>query len=68
MVQWLVTCNGGPNDATVGTEKNSLGKACGALESMMRSLTATIGQVEKLDPKQRKLDQIPVKTEAEALK
>jgi len=64
-VKWLATCNGGPNDTTMGQEYSSRGKAIGGLEAMMRSLGATIGQIEKIED-QRTLDQFPVKTEAEA--
>lgn len=55
-MKWVALCNGGPNDATVGKECDSLGKACGTLESMMKSLGATIGQIQRSD-EQQKLDQ-----------
>jgi len=65
-MKWLALCNGGPNNTTVGRECASLGKACGTLESMMRSLGASIGQIEKVE-NQRTLDQgVFVKTEKEA--
>lgn len=43
MAKWIALCNGGPNDTTVGVQTDSLGKACGRLESMMKSLHATTG-------------------------
>jgi len=49
MAKWLALCNGGPNDVTVGKECTSLGKACGTLETMMKALHATIGQIQQ-DP------------------
>lgn len=65
-MKWIAFCNGGPNDTTVGVESDSLGKACGSLESMMRNLGASIGQVQKVDS-QRTLNQgVFVKTEKEA--
>jgi len=65
-MKWIALCNGGPNDTTVGREYNSVGKACGALESMMKSLHATIGQIQKVES-QRTLEQgVFVKTEKEA--
>jgi len=65
-MKWIALCNGGPNNTTVGSEHNSLGKACGALESMMRNLGASIGQIQKVED-QRTLEQgVFVKTEKEA--
>ena len=66
-MKWIALCNGGrPNDTTVGAECDSLGKACGTLESMMRNLGASIGQIQKVE-NQRTLDQgVFVKTEKEA--
>jgi len=65
-VKWIALCNGGPNNTTVGAECSSLGKACGRLESMMRNLGASIGQIQKVDS-QRTLEQgVFVKTEKEA--
>lgn len=63
-MKWLAWCNGGPNDRVVGSEYDSLGKAIGGLESMMKSLCATVGGVEQIG-KNRRLDQVPVKTEKE---
>jgi len=54
-MKWIAICNGGPNNTTVGYEKDTLGKAIGSLESMMKSLGATIGQVQKKEG-QKKLD------------
>lgn len=56
MGKWVALCNGGPNDTTVGRECDSLGKACGALESMMTSLGASRGSIERVDHGQRKVD------------
>jgi hypothetical protein len=56
-MKWIAICNGGPNDTTVGSEHPSLGKACGALESMMGNLHATMGQVYQEQPGQQKIDQ-----------
>jgi len=65
-MRWIAICNGGPNDTTVGREYDSLGKACGALEGMMKSLGATLGQVQRISD-QKKLDEGKfVETEAEA--
>jgi Sec-independent protein translocase protein TatA len=47
IMKWIVLCNGGANDTTVGTECNSLGQACGTLEAMMKNLGATVGQIQK---------------------
>ena len=47
--RWIVVCNGGPNGKNVGQSKDSLGKAIGALESMMKALGATRGAVIKED-------------------
>lgn len=64
-MKWIALCNGGPNDTTVGAECDSLGKACGSLESMMKNLHATIGQIQKVDS-QRTIEQgVFVKTEKE---
>jgi len=64
-MKWIAICNGGPNDTTVGAECDSLGKACGSLESMMKNLHATIGQIQKVD-NQRTIEQgVFVKTEKE---
>lgn len=66
-MKWLALCNGGPNDTTVGNEYNSLGKACGALESMMKSLVATKGYIEKVEGGQKKINaDYFVKSEKEA--
>jgi len=65
-MKWIAICNGGPNDTTVGAECDSLGKACGRLESMMISLGASIGQIQKVED-QRTLDHgVFVETEKEA--
>jgi len=56
MAKWIALCNGGPNDTTVGREYDSLGKACGGLESMMGSLVASMGHIERVDTGQRKVD------------
>lgn len=67
MAKWIALCNGGPNNTTVGRECDSLGKACGALESMMTALGASMGNIERLDPGQKKIDaDYFVKTENEA--
>lgn len=57
MAKWLVLCNGGPNNSTVGCECDSLGKACGRLENMIKSLCASIGQIERVKEGQQTLDQ-----------
>ena len=50
----------------MGAECDSLGKACGSLESMMRNLGASIGQIQKVED-QRTLEQgVFVETEKEA--
>ena len=54
-MKWIALCNGGPNDTTVGREYDSLGKACGALENMMKSLGASLGYIQKVEG-QQKLD------------
>lgn len=63
-MKWIVLCNGGPNDTTVGRECESLGKACGTLESMMKNLHATVGQIQKAES--QTTDRDFVKTEKEA--
>jgi len=65
-MKWIALCNGGPNDTTVGAECDSLGKACGTLESMMRNLHATIGQIQKIDSQRTLKQGVFVKTEKEA--
>lgn len=66
-MSWLALCNGGPNNTTVGAECDSLGKACGRLESMMKNLNATLGYIERVDPGQKKVDaDYFVKSEKEA--
>ena len=66
MAKWQALCNGGPNNTTVGTEKDSLGKAIGSLENMMISLHATIGQIQRVEG-QRTLERgVFVKSEKEA--
>lgn len=65
-MKWIALCNGGPNDTTVGAECDSLGKACGSLESMMRNLNATIGQIQKVDIQRTLEEGVFVKTEKEA--
>lgn len=65
-MKWQVLCNGGPNNTTVGMEKDSLGKAIGSLESMMQNLNATIEYIQRVD-KQRKIeDGVFVGSEKEA--
>ena len=66
MAKWQALCNGGPNNTTVGIEKDSLGKAIGSLENMMKSLNATVGQVQRVDEQRKINDGIFVKTEMEA--
>lgn len=66
MAKWQALCNGGPNDTTVGVEKDSLGKAIGSLESMMKNLHATIGQVQRVDEQRKIGDGIFVQSEKEA--
>lgn len=56
MAKWLALCNGGPNNTTIGAECDSLCKACGRLETMMISLNATMGRIERVDPGQKKVD------------
>ncbi len=56
-MKWIAICNGGPNNTTVGSEHTSLGKACGALESMMKNLNATEGQVFQEPIGRQKIDQ-----------
>lgn len=65
-MRWRALCNGGPNNTTVGTEKDSLGKAIGTLESMMKSLHATIGQVQRIDEQRKLADGVFVENEKEA--
>ncbi len=66
-MKWIVLCNGGPNNTTVGRELDSLSKACGTLESMIRNLVATKGYIEKVEWGQQKIDtDYFVKTEIEA--
>jgi len=63
MAEWIVLCNGGPNNKTVGKKAKSLGAACGLLETMMKSLGATIGQIESAN----NIDHaVEVETEEEA--
>ena len=53
---YLVLCDGGPPDAdgctTVGAKTDTLGKACGRLESMMKALGASFGQIVRSDSDQ----------------
>ena len=66
MGKWQALCNGGPNNTIVGMETTSLGKAIGNLESMMKSLNATVGYIQRVD-EQRTIDNgIFVESEVEA--
>jgi len=64
MSEWEVICNGGPNGRTVGTTAKSLAAACQTLNSMIKALGATMGQVQRADAIDKEGG--PVETEEEA--